>query len=118
MKKETLSCDAVQKNIPMFIENKLDSLDTFSFVEHVRNCKACAEELSVEYLVLVGVKRLDSASAFNLNKELDELIARNTEKAKKKRRLSRIVFLAAIFLAIVGGYFVAEALIPGSIWPF
>ncbi len=118
MKKEALSCDTVQKNIPKFIDNKLDSYDTLSFVEHVKNCKACAEELSVEYLVLVGVKRLDSASAFDLNKELAELIIRNEAKAKQKRRLSRIVFLAAIFFAIIGGYFVAEALIPGSIWPF
>ena len=82
MKKETVSCDFVQKNIPSFIDNKLDSSDTLDFIEHIRNCKACAEELSVEYLVLVGVKRLDSASAFNLNNELDELITKNMEKAK------------------------------------
>ena len=118
MKKETIGCDVVQKNISKFIDNKLDSMDTLNFIDHVKNCKACSEELSVEYLVLVGVKRLDSASAFNLNKELDELIVRNEQKAKQKRRLSRIVFLAAIFCAIIGGYFVAEALIPGSIWPF
>ena len=116
--KKTVPCEEVQKNIPTFIAGNMESKDTLAFIRHIRSCKTCMEELSVEYLVLVGVKRLDSASAFNLNKELDELIARNTEKAKKKRRLSRIVFMAAIFLAIVGGYFVAEALIPGSIWPF
>ena len=66
-------CETVQKNIPYFIDGKMESADTLAFIRHIRGCKTCMEELSVEYLVLVGVKRLDSASAFNLNKELKKL---------------------------------------------
>ena len=107
MAKKEITCNEVQKNIPAFIENDLDSTDTINFVNHVRSCKTCMEELSVEYLVLVGVKRLDSASAFNLNQELDDLIDINEQKARQKKQTSFFIFLGALLAAIVGGYFLS-----------
>ena len=108
--KNQITCDEIQKNIPDFIGDKLDSRDTLAFIGHTRNCKACMEELSVEYLVLVGVKRLDSASAFNLNDELEDLMIRNEYRAIRKRNLTRIVFVFAIGLAILGGYLISGML--------
>lgn len=105
--KKTVSCEDIQRNIPAFIGGNMESKDTLSFIRHIRTCKTCMEELSVEYLVLVGVKRLDSASAFNLNKELDDLLTRNENRAKRKRNVSVIVFIAAILLAVIGGYFLS-----------
>ncbi len=105
--KKQMTCEEVQKNIPDFIDTRMDSKESVAFIRHVRNCKACMEELSVEYLVVVGVKRLDSASAFNLNQELEELIDQNEQKARQKRQISLAIFVAAILLAVVGGYFLS-----------
>ncbi len=110
MIKNQLTCEDVQKDIPDFINDKLDSRDTLAFISHIRECKTCMEELSVEYLVLVGVKRLDSASAFNLNDELEDLMIRNEYRAIRKRNLTRIVFVFAIGLAILGGYLLSGML--------
>lgn len=102
-----ISCEEVQKNISGFIDCRLDSKESLRFINHIRNCETCMEELSVEYLVVVGIKRLDEASAFNLNKELEELIYKNEKKAKQKRQISFFIFLAAVLSAIVGGYFLS-----------
>ncbi|MBR4580910.1 MAG: zf-HC2 domain-containing protein [Lachnospiraceae bacterium] len=106
--KPELSCEEVQKNIPDFIDTRMDSKESLAFIRHIRNCKACMEELSVEYLVVVGVKRLDSASAFNLNMELEELISKNEKKAKRRQNISLLIFMAAILSAVVGGYFLSR----------
>ena len=107
MAKKKISCMEVQKNIPAFIENDLDSTETIEFVDHVRHCDTCMEELSVEFLVLVGIKRLDSASAFNLNQELDDLIDYNEQRARQKRQTSFFIFIGALLAAIIGGYFLS-----------
>lgn len=105
--KRKIECEEVQKLIPYFIDGKTDSNQSLAFIRHIRDCKTCMEELSVEYLVLVGVKRLDSASAFNLNDELDELISKSEAKAKRTRNISFWVFILFIVIAIVGGYFLS-----------
>ena len=106
--KKTVPCEEVQKNIPTFIAGNMESKDTLAFIRHIRSCKACMEELSVEYLVLVGVKRLDSASAFNLNDELEDLMLRNEKKARRRKNISIAVFIISILIAIIGGYFLSE----------
>ncbi len=106
--KKTVPCEEVQKNIPTFIAGNMESKDTLAFIRHIRSCKACMEELSVEYLVLVGVKRLDSASAFNLNDELEDLMLRNEKKARRRKNISIVVFIISILIAIIGGYFLSE----------
>ena len=106
MKRE-MTCEEVQKNIPDFIETRMDSKQSLDFIRHIRKCKTCMEELSVEYLVVVGVKRLDSASAFNLGEELEELIYRNEAKARRRQSISLLVFIAVLLMAIVGGYFLS-----------
>ena len=105
--KQILECEEVQKLIPYFIDGKTDSNQSLAFIRHIKGCKTCMEELSVEYLVLVGVKRLDSASAFNLNDELDDLIQRSEAKAKRTKNISFLVFILFIIFAIVGGYFLS-----------
>lgn len=106
--KKTVPCEEVQKNIPTFIAGNMESKDTLAFIRHIRSCKTCMEELSVEYLVLVGVKRLDSASAFNLNDELEDLMLRNEKKARRRKNISIAVFIISILIAIIGGYFLSE----------
>jgi hypothetical protein len=105
--KQKLECEEVQKIIPKFIDGRTDSNQSLAFIRHIKGCKACMEELSVEYLVLVGVKRLDSASAFNLNDELDDLITRSETKAKRTKNISFLIFVLFILCAIVGGYFLS-----------
>lgn len=105
--KQKITCEDAQKLIPYFIDGKTDSNQSLDFIRHIRECKTCMEELSVEYLVLVGVKRLDSASAFNLNDELDDLITKSENKAKRTKSISFWIFILFIVCAIVGGYFLS-----------
>ncbi len=102
-----MECKEVQKKIHSFIDDKLDSKDSLAFIEHIRNCPNCKEELSIEFLVITGLQRLDSAEAFDLQKELNDKIKVNEENALQRRKMSRIGFLFLVFLAVVAGYYVS-----------
>ena len=102
-----MECKEVQKNIHSFIDGKLESKECLAFIEHIRKCPDCMEELSIEFLVITGLQRLDDAEAFDLQKELTERIKSNEENALQRKKMSRIGFLFIIFLAVVAGYYVS-----------
>lgn len=102
-----MECKEVQKKIHKFLNDELDSNENLAFIEHIRTCPDCWEELSIEFLVITGLKRLDSAEAFDLQRELNAKIETSKENALWHKKMSRIGFLFLIFLAIVAGYFVS-----------
>lgn len=102
-----MECKEVQKNIHSFINDELDSKDCLAFIEHIRNCPNCKEELSIEFLVVTGLQRLDDAEAFDLQKELTEKIKTNEENALQRKKMSRIGFLLIIFAAVLAGYYLS-----------
>lgn len=108
--KEKLQCADYEKQIKAFINKELDYKDTLGFVEHISSCEQCKEEFSIEFLVVNGLKKLDSAEAFDLQRELDELVESSVEWANDRKRIYREIMLFAVFAAIIGGYFLASLL--------
>ena len=106
-RKKKLSCEYVQKNVHLFINDKLDSDDTIGIIEHLKECPDCMEEFSIEYLVIEGVNRLDNASSFHLQNELDNKLSVNEEHALFKKSISFWLFAGFIIIAIVGGYYIS-----------
>ena len=58
-----MNCQNAQSMVLNFINNKLDKEETRAFIEHVRDCKDCWEELEIYYVMLVGLKQLDEGEA-------------------------------------------------------
>ena len=54
-----MNCQNAQSMVLNFINNKIDKEETKAFIEHVRDCKDCWEELEIYYVMLVGLKQLD-----------------------------------------------------------
>ena len=54
-----MNCQNAQSMVLNFINNKLDKEETKEFIEHIRDCKDCWEELEIYYVMLIGLKQLD-----------------------------------------------------------
>lgn len=65
-----MTCKDVEKMIPLFLRDDLDTEDLREFMEHMDKCEECKEELSIQFLVLEGMARLESGSVFDLQNEL------------------------------------------------
>ncbi len=81
-----LNCKEFESYIPAFIDKKLDYKTMEEFRSHYESCPECREELSIQFLVTVGVWHLDNDddSAFDFEDELrrrldvnDRLIVRH-----------------------------------------
>lgn len=75
-----MNCKDYEKMIPDFINEKQDYPSLKKFIEHIEQCESCKEELTIQFLVAVGLKRMEDGSAFDLQKELDRRLSEAHER--------------------------------------
>jgi len=89
-----MECKVFEKRIPDFLGRRLDYVTLKSFLDHMEQCPACKEEVTIQFLMEEGLVRLEEGSAFDLKKEL---AARLEEASKKIRRHDIMVRIGAVF---------------------
>lgn len=89
----------------LFLKDDLDEGTEFNFVEHVRSCSECMEELTVEYLLFEGIRKLESTEDFDVQSELEDRLNRTINRRKLYKQLKAGLFLVAsmIFCIVMLG---------------
>ena len=93
-----MDCKEFERMIPDFVDKKLDYAITKCFVEHLHNCPNCKEELNIQFLIEEGLVRLEEGSAFDLQKEMRDLL---NEAGRKIRFHERCLFWGRLVETIV-----------------
>ncbi len=93
-----MNCKETQRCIRPFLKDELDGHTAQNFVKHVQTCSECMEELTIEYLLLEGISRLENAEDFDLQSELDE-------------RLEYVMYRKKIYKQIKAGLFLVASLV-------
>lgn len=93
-----MDCKEFERLIPDFIDKKMDYAMTKCFVTHLNNCPNCKEELNIQFLVDEGLVRLEEGSAFDLQKEMRDLLI---EAKRKVRFHERFLFWGKFVETIV-----------------
>ncbi len=95
-----MSCRRFEQNINNFINNELPAEDMDFFVGHAKKCKECYEELEINYIINVGLKRMekDSRASFDLKGELERKLKdleERSDRLYKFRVYNKIVCITA-----------------------
>ena len=97
-----MDCKQAEKLIPDFIKGEMDTRTAKQFLEHVDKCPSCKEELSIQFLVTVGMERLEDGEAFNLNDELSARLQTAESHIKIRQMLQRgLYYFEAIAILTV-----------------
>ena len=98
-----MDCKPAEKLIPDFIKGEMETRAAKEFLKHVGECASCKEELSIQFLVKVGMERLEEGEAFNLNKELQARLATAWKHVRIRSKLQwgLYYFEAFAVLAVV-----------------
>ncbi len=96
--KNVLNCNQMTKMIPEFINKKMPYKDLAPFMEHIRHCDSCKEELSIQFLVNVGLLSLEDGDTFDLQTELDRAL----EEACRRVRVCHFVRQSFVVLGMIG----------------
>ena len=83
---ELLNCREFESYIPAFIDKKLDFKTMEEFRKHYESCEACREELSIQFLVSVGIQHLDNDDDdFDLYSELKKRLVSNDKQIERHK---------------------------------
>lgn len=96
-----MDCKEVQRYGHLFLKDELDGATAQKFVEHVRSCSECMEELTIEYLLLEGISRLENAEDINVQSELEEKLERIMSRRKMQMQLKAGLFLVVCLLVCI-----------------
>ena len=59
-----MNCKDTDKMIPLFLTDQLNNKDLDKFLNHVNKCEECMEELTIQYLVMIGASILEEGKSF------------------------------------------------------
>ncbi len=95
-----VSCKEIENRIPAFMANELDDRELTDFLRHVEHCDSCREELTIQFLVNTGMRRLEGGDTFNLASELNSVLnARKHDLTVLKRvKITAYAFETAAIL--------------------
>ena len=94
-----IDCKQMEKLIPQFLDDDLDNQDLSVFLDHIDNCPECKEELTIQFLVRVGMQRLEDGNTFNLARELERELADAKRKMHRRKTLVLISYVLEISVA-------------------
>lgn len=100
-----MDCKEAQRNITPFLDDELHGKKEERFLDHIRECSECREEMSIQYLVKEGMARLEEGGSFDLSRDLDVMIE-EAYRTIKKQRLGSIAIYSMEFLAILAVIFI------------
>ncbi len=85
-----MNCIEFEKSVPDFCHQKMDFISTKQFMEHLRSCPNCKEELNIQFLIEEGLNRLEEGGALDLQKEIVELVRNADKKVHVHEKAMRI----------------------------
>ena len=83
-----------QSYIMPFIEGNLPEAKQLEFVMHMRNCKACHDELEIYYTLMTGMQVLSNgeASTGNFGRDLEVKLKKIEHRAKSRKNIRLSAF--------------------------
>lgn len=114
-----MDCKTAQQKITPYIERKLNDRETEEFIEHVRGCEACSEELEVYFTIYYALAQLDKEDndVYNIKELLEKDLKQSEDRVKKHNIVRFYRRLLMTLIGIVAGIFLitgAQTLLTGS----
>ncbi len=111
-----MNCKDVEKILPAFVRHECSEKEEAIILEHVRSCKECREELTIQLLLAEGLNRLESGDSFDLNVELEKRL-KGKEQEKKPRKKRKVNHeMHAIIADIITGAIIVAVIVGLLIW--
>ena len=105
MKKKAskIDCKIIEKKIPQYLNNELSPYEMQVFLDHVKECPDCKEELTIRYMVSEGLTKAEQDNEYNLLHGLEEKMQ---SSYKKIRNYDIGVFLVSFMIIATLGFVV------------
>lgn len=81
-----MECREAEKQITYFIQNELSDDDTEAFLNHIRSCDSCRQEMETNYFIVEGLRMLNSGSEeFDVRGTMERAVRQAYQRLRRKR---------------------------------
>ena len=87
-----MTCKEMEKLIPSFLQDELDTEELREFMEHIEKCEDCREELTIQFLVTEGMARLEEGNVFDLQNELRYCMEEAGHALKRRESMQWLLY--------------------------
>lgn len=97
-----MNCQNAQSMVLNFINNKLDKEETKEFIEHIRDCKDCWEELEIYYVMLIGLKQLDEGEELvtDFKEKLQSEVDNRYNAIERGQRRKNMIKITSVTISV------------------
>ncbi len=97
-----MDCQEAQSKVLNYLNHKLNREETKKFIEHIRKCPDCQDELEINYIVMVGMRQLDEGEVLSADfrRELKEDMDSRYAQVKKEEERNRSLRIAVTALVV------------------
>lgn len=96
-----MECREAEKLIAKFIEDEMDYKETVPFLEHIRECETCREELTIQFLVTEGLANLEEGTAFDLQAALEKRMEHMEKRVVRRENLRYFSYVTEFFAIVM-----------------
>lgn len=95
-----MDCKTAQMMVTPYINRELKDRELEEFIDHIRDCKECYEELEIYFTIHFALRKLDEDKdvSFNIQKMLQDDL-RLSERRVRRRKLARIISWVLMLVA-------------------
>lgn len=95
-----MTCKECQNMIQDYLKNRLKAKELEGFIEHVRSCPECYEELETYFIIGLATRVLDEGAdvSFDIKAMLLQELQEKELMLKRKKRRERILALVFVLL--------------------
>ena len=113
-----MKCSEAERKVLPYIRGELDGDELAEFLRHVDSCPSCREELEIYYMVDVGLKQLDSDSAFGTSDIVGRLKKRLEDSHRHVRTFFTLRILSYVFETLGSMAALLAVLLQLRVWLF
>lgn len=96
-----IECKKNLKRVLPYIHGELDNAETKEFLEHIRQCPSCKEELDLYFAIEIGLKETQQRTGLSISDALRERIEASYRRLRAVRT-AKIMYYALNTLVITG----------------
>jgi hypothetical protein len=102
-----MTCLEAQSKIIAYIDYKLEREEKMDFLQHIKCCENCRDELNIYYTMIEGMRQLDNNMPLSkdFTVELNERMERELKSSKKKMEFFRSSVLLVVLVLLGFGIF-------------
>lgn len=109
-----MTCVEAEKMVVPYMKDELSPTELEDFLDHIKTCENCREELEIHYMVDVGLKKLDEADGtYDIVGDLKRKVA---ESYRTLRHISIFQITTYAITTLGGMALVSMILLQLRIW--